>query len=138
MIKLIAVGKLKEQYLVNMVEDYKKRINKYHAVVSMDIVYQRQYITSSKNFIYYVTVSSSDEDSLDSEEIKNVLNSFKIKDELIERQPEYLKYYICLGGIVIFGISILILSIKTTKTENNTIPHETEDKKTRKATKKQK
>ena len=30
MIKLIAVGKLKEQYLVNMVEDYKKRINKYH------------------------------------------------------------------------------------------------------------
>ena len=29
MIKLIAVGKLKEQYLVNMVEDYKKRINKY-------------------------------------------------------------------------------------------------------------
>ena len=30
MIKLIVVGKLKEQYLVNMVEDYKKRINKYH------------------------------------------------------------------------------------------------------------
>ena len=28
MIKLIVVGKLKEQYLVNMVEDYKKRINK--------------------------------------------------------------------------------------------------------------
>lgn len=102
------------------------------------IVYQRQYITSSKNFIYYVTVSSSNEASLDSEEIKNVLNSFKIKDELIERQQEYLKYYICLGGIVIFGISILILSIKTTKTENNITSNEVEDKKTRKATKKQK
>ena len=97
------------------------------------IVYQRQYITSSKNFIYYVTVSSSNEDSLDSEEIKNVLNSFKIKDELIERQQEYLKYYICLGGIV-----ILILSIKTTKTENNITSNEVKDKKTRKTTKKQK
>ena len=102
------------------------------------IVYQRQYITSSKNFIYYVTVSSSNEASLDSEEIKNVLNSFKIKDELIERQQEYLKYYICLGGIVIFGIAVLILSIKTTKAENNITSNEAEDKKTRKATKKQK
>ena len=43
-----------------------------------------------------------------------------------------------MGGIVIFGISILILSIKTTKTENNITSNEVEDKKTRKATKKQK
>ena len=37
MIKLIAVGKLKEQYLVNMVEDYKKRINKYHKLEIVEI-----------------------------------------------------------------------------------------------------
>lgn len=80
------------------------------------IVYQRQYITSSKNLIYYITVSSSNEDSLNNEEIKNILNSFKIKDELIEKQQEYIKYYICLGGIIIFGIALLILSIKTKKT----------------------
>ena len=30
MIRLIVVGKIKEQYLVNMIEDYFKRINKYH------------------------------------------------------------------------------------------------------------
>lgn len=30
MIKLICVGKIKEQYLVNMITDYNKRINKYH------------------------------------------------------------------------------------------------------------
>lgn len=30
MIKLIVVGKIKESYLVNMIEDYLKRINKYH------------------------------------------------------------------------------------------------------------
>ena len=37
MIKLIVVGKLKEQYLVNMVEDYKKRINKYHKLEIVEI-----------------------------------------------------------------------------------------------------
>lgn len=30
MIKLICVGKLKEQYLIDFINDYKKRINKYH------------------------------------------------------------------------------------------------------------
>jgi len=30
MIKLICVGKLKEKYLVDLVNDYSKRINKYH------------------------------------------------------------------------------------------------------------
>lgn len=37
MIKLIVIGKLKEQYLVNMVEDYKKRINKYHKLEIVEI-----------------------------------------------------------------------------------------------------
>lgn len=32
MIRIICVGKLKEQYLVNMTEDYLKRINKYHKI----------------------------------------------------------------------------------------------------------
>ena len=30
MIKVICVGKLKEKYLIDLVEDYSKRINKYH------------------------------------------------------------------------------------------------------------
>ena len=30
MIKLICVGKIKEKYLMDMVLDYNKRINKYH------------------------------------------------------------------------------------------------------------
>ena len=37
MIRLIVVGKIKEQYLVNMIEDYSKRINKYHRLEIIEI-----------------------------------------------------------------------------------------------------
>ena len=33
MIKIICIGKIKEQYLVNLIEDYSKRINKYHHII---------------------------------------------------------------------------------------------------------
>lgn len=38
MIRIIAVGKIKEKYLVNMIEDYKKRINKYHKLEIIEIL----------------------------------------------------------------------------------------------------
>lgn len=38
MIRIICVGKLKEQYLVNMTEDYLKRINKYHKINIIELV----------------------------------------------------------------------------------------------------
>lgn len=37
MIKLIVVGKLKEKYLVEMVNDYTKRINKYHKLEIIEL-----------------------------------------------------------------------------------------------------
>lgn len=37
MIKIICVGKLKEDYLKDMVEDYLTRINKYHKVVIEEV-----------------------------------------------------------------------------------------------------
>jgi len=37
MIRIIAVGKIKENYLVNMIEDYLKRVNKYHKVEIIEI-----------------------------------------------------------------------------------------------------
>ena len=37
MIRLIVCGKLKEQYLVNMIEDYLKRINKYHKIEIIEV-----------------------------------------------------------------------------------------------------
>lgn len=37
MIKIIVVGKIKEKYLSNMIEDYYKRINKYHKLEIIEI-----------------------------------------------------------------------------------------------------
>lgn len=37
MIKIICVGKLKEKYLKDMVNDYKKRINKYHKLEIIEL-----------------------------------------------------------------------------------------------------
>jgi len=37
MIRIIACGKLKEPYLVNMAEDYFKRINKYHKIEIIEL-----------------------------------------------------------------------------------------------------
>ena len=47
MIKLIVVGKLKEQYLVNMVEDYKKMLNGYiTTVVDIGMDLKMQYLNT--------------------------------------------------------------------------------------------
>lgn len=37
MIKIIVVGKIKEDYLKNMIDDYKKRINKYHKLEIIEV-----------------------------------------------------------------------------------------------------
>ena len=38
MIRIICVGKIKEDYLVKMIEDYSKRINKYHKLEMVEII----------------------------------------------------------------------------------------------------
>ncbi len=37
MINIICVGKIKEQYLKELIEDYRKRINKYHKVIITEL-----------------------------------------------------------------------------------------------------
>lgn len=37
MIKIICVGKLKEKYLIDLVNDYVKRVNKYHKLVLIEV-----------------------------------------------------------------------------------------------------
>ena len=37
MIRIICAGKIKEQYLVNLIEDYLKRINKYHKTEVVEV-----------------------------------------------------------------------------------------------------
>ena len=53
MIKLICVGKIKEQYLKDLINDYLKRINKYH---KLDIIELKDsnIIDESKEILKYV------------------------------------------------------------------------------------
>ena len=37
MIKIICVGKLKEKYLKDLVDDYKNRVNKYHKLEIVEL-----------------------------------------------------------------------------------------------------
>ena len=37
MIKIICVGKLKEKYLIELVNDYKNRVNKYHKLEIIEL-----------------------------------------------------------------------------------------------------
>ena len=37
MIKIICVGKLKEKYLIDLVNDYKERVNKYHKLEIIEL-----------------------------------------------------------------------------------------------------
>ena len=37
MIKIICVGKLKEKYLIDLVEDYKTRLSKYHKIEIIEL-----------------------------------------------------------------------------------------------------
>ena len=37
MIKIISLGKIKERYLQEMIEDYKKRISKYHKIIIIEL-----------------------------------------------------------------------------------------------------
>ena len=66
MIKIICLGKLKEKYLVDLVNDYLKRINKYH----------KSLLTELK-----------DEESLDKEE-KSILKYIDTKDYIVTLEIE--------------------------------------------------
>lgn len=78
-------------------------------------VYQLQYIFTSKNYVYHITVSSSAKENLSSSEVSSIINSFTIKDEQIKKQNDFTKYYITLGIIIVFGALVLICSKKITK-----------------------
>lgn len=90
-------------------------INNYRAIVlnitssieldskNRSMVYQRQYVTSSKNYIYYVTISSTNNNYLDSDELSNILSTFKINDELLKKTYDLKKYYIVLTALILLG-----------------------------------
>lgn len=66
MIKIICLGKIKESYLTNLIEDYKKRIQRYHKLEIIEL---------------------KDEDSLEKEEV-SILKYLNNKDFVVTLEIE--------------------------------------------------
>lgn len=54
MIKIICLGKLKEQYLSELTNDYLKRINKYHKIELIELKDEENLVSEAKNIMKYI------------------------------------------------------------------------------------
>lgn len=54
MIKIICLGKLKEEYLKDMVSDYFKRINRYHKIEIIELKDEDNLENEGKNILKYI------------------------------------------------------------------------------------
>lgn len=57
MIKIICLGKLKEQYLVDFVNDYLKRINKYHKIELIELKDEEDLESEAKNILKHINTT---------------------------------------------------------------------------------
>ncbi len=95
-----------------------------HKAIKMDVittfndsnynsdVYQSQYIVASKNHVYYILISSSDKDSLDSEEVMTIISSFNINDEKATKDVSVARYYLSIALVVTLGIFVFVLTTR--------------------------
>lgn len=54
MIKIICLGKLKEKYLEDLVQDYLKRIGKYHKIELIELKDEENLESEAKNILKYI------------------------------------------------------------------------------------
>lgn len=82
MIKIITVGKLKEKYLTLLVDDYLKRINKYHKTIIMEVKDENDLAKEGDNILKHIDtneliiVLDKDGESWNSEKFAEKINSF--------------------------------------------------------------
>lgn len=57
MIKVICLGKLKESYLIDLVNDYKKRINKYHKLEIIELKDEEDLEKEANNILKYIGIN---------------------------------------------------------------------------------
>lgn len=55
MIKIICLGKIKEDYLNNLINDYKTRINKYHKLEIIELKDENNLLNEKINIEYHIT-----------------------------------------------------------------------------------
>lgn len=54
MIKIICLGKIKEDYLTKMIEDYKKRISRYHKIEIIELKDENDLLVEKNNIEKYI------------------------------------------------------------------------------------
>ena len=84
MIKIICFGKLKENYLINAVNDYFERINKYHKISILELKDSENIIDEEKEFLKIIQNDKSYKILLDikGEEVSSIEFSSLINDKL--------------------------------------------------------
>ena len=84
MIKIICFGKLKENYLVNAVNDYYERINKYHIISILELKDSENIIDEEKELLKIIQNDKSYKILLDikGEEVSSIEFSTLINDKL--------------------------------------------------------
>lgn len=80
-------------------------------------VYQQQLVLSSKNYLYHIIITSNNKDELESENILNIIKSFKILDEDITYDNPYTNYYLSIALVIALWIFVFtcILTKKNRK-----------------------
>ena len=80
MIKIICVGKLKEKYLIDFVEDYKRRINKYHKISIIELKEEKNIDLEAESIMKhvnkgdYVITCEIEGNQIDSTELSNLID----------------------------------------------------------------
>ena len=119
MIKIICVGKLKEKYMIDMVEDYSKRINKYH---KLEIIEVKD--TDIKNESLEIKKYIGTRDYVVTMEIEgNKLSSIELSKKIDNFLMTYGNLVFVIGGSDGIDPSIKELSNYSISFSNLTFPH---------------
>lgn len=119
MINIVCVGKIKEQYLSLMIEDYCKRINKYHKINIIELKDSNINEEASlilkhlKNTDYIVTMEING----------NNLNSLELSNFISVNLMKYANITFVIGGSDGIADSIKQLANYHLSFGNNTFPH---------------
>lgn len=119
MIKVICVGKIKEQYLKDLINDYLKRINKYH---KLDIIELKDsnIIDESKEILKYV----KSKDYIITMDINgNKLSSVELSKKIDNLLMNYSNITFIIGGSYGFHDDVKSVSNYSLSFSDLTFPH---------------
>lgn len=119
MINIICVGKIKEQYLTDMINDYYKRVNKYHKV---NIIELKDSDINSEGDLILKTIKPSD--YIVTMEINgNNLTSLELSNKVDNWLMNYANITFIIGGSDGIDDRVKELSKYQLSFGNNTFPH---------------